>query len=238
MMNTIKVSIIVPVYRCEKWIGQCVESILTQTYNNIELILIDDGSPDSSGEICDHYADQDHRIIVFHKENGGANSARYYGLKRAKGQYVMFVDGDDWINPDTIEKCVEQAVSKEMDCILFSYMKEYEGKSIQNRIFEQDFFYDEKKSEKYIHRRLVGASGEAMRQPHRIDNLSSMCMKLYKIEAARKGRFVSERTVGTSEDTLFNLYALEHCRIGYLNQCFYHYRRMNSESITTHYKPE
>ena len=102
MMNK-KVSVIVPVYKSELFLEKCVQSILSQTYKNIELILVDDGSPDNSGKMCDNYAQKDERVIVIHKENGGTCSARNAGLECVKGQYLMFVDGDDWLTSDCIE---------------------------------------------------------------------------------------------------------------------------------------
>lgn len=100
-----KVSIIVPVYNAEKYLRECVESVLCQTLSDIELILVDDGSTDSSPTLCDQYAAQDRRVKVIHKPNGRAASARNAGLRVASGEYVAFVDADDWISPDMYEKC-------------------------------------------------------------------------------------------------------------------------------------
>ena len=91
-----KVSIIVPIYKAEKYLHRCVDSIIAQTFTDWELLLVDDGSPDRSGEICDEYTGRDNRIRVIHKENGGVSSARNAGLDVAKGQWVVFVDSDDW----------------------------------------------------------------------------------------------------------------------------------------------
>lgn len=101
-MNNFLVSVIVPVYNVEKYISKTVKSLINQDYNNIEIILVDDGSPDNSGEIIDNLALKDSRIVVIHKENGGVSSARNAGLKIAKGKYVTFVDGDDWVDKDYI----------------------------------------------------------------------------------------------------------------------------------------
>ena len=98
-----KISIIVPVYNVEKYLGKCIESILNQTFRDFELILVDDGSTDSSGKICDEYSLKDSRIKVIHKENGGLSSARNTGLDIAKGEYIGFVDSDDWIEMDMYE---------------------------------------------------------------------------------------------------------------------------------------
>lgn len=95
-----KVSIIVPVYKAEKYLNRCIDSILAQTFTDWELLLIDDGSTDRSGDICDEYAKKDTRIRVFHKENGGVSSARNLGLDSAQGEWVTFIDADDYILPD------------------------------------------------------------------------------------------------------------------------------------------
>ena len=95
------ISVIVPVYKVEQYLPKCVESILNQTYPNLELLLVDDGSPDGCGKICDGYAERDSRVRVIHKKNGGLSDARNAGIDAARGDYLAFVDGDDWIEPDT-----------------------------------------------------------------------------------------------------------------------------------------
>ena len=104
---SIRVSIIVPVYNAEKYLRECVESVLGQTLSDIELILVDDGSTDGSPALCDRYAVQDHRVKVIHKPNGRAASARNAGLRAASGEHVAFVDADDWISPDMYEKMLQ-----------------------------------------------------------------------------------------------------------------------------------
>ncbi len=99
-----KISVIVPVYNVEKYLERCVESIFKQTYKNIEIILVDDGSTDNSGKICDKFLKKDERVKVIHKENGGLSDARNAGLEILSGKYIMFVDSDDWISPAMVEK--------------------------------------------------------------------------------------------------------------------------------------
>lgn len=96
-MGAPKISVIVPVYKVEQYLPRCIDSILAQTFTDFELLLIDDGSPDNSGHICDEYAEKDSRIRVFHKENGGVSSARNVGIAKAEGEWISFVDADDWI---------------------------------------------------------------------------------------------------------------------------------------------
>ena len=117
------VSVIVPVYKVEDYIRECIDSILAQTYPDFELILVDDGSPDSCGRICDDYAKGDNRIKVVHKVNGGISSARNAGLEVAKGEWIMHVDGDDWIEPDMIESLIEAAQVTGADLVFGDFMK-------------------------------------------------------------------------------------------------------------------
>ena len=117
------VSIIVPIYKVEDYIRECIDSILAQTYPDFELILVDDGSPDSCGRICDDYAKGDNRIKVVHKVNGGLTSARNAGLEVAKGEWIMHVDGDDWIEPDMIESLIEAAKAAEADLVFGDFIK-------------------------------------------------------------------------------------------------------------------
>ena len=101
------ISIIVPVYRVEPYLHQCIDSILNQTYRNIEILLIDDGSPDRCGEICEDYSEKDERVRVFHTENRGLAAARNLGINRSRGEYIGFVDSDDWIEPDMYETLIQ-----------------------------------------------------------------------------------------------------------------------------------
>lgn len=115
--NRPAVSIIVPVYKVEGYLVRCLESLLKQTFIDFEILLINDGSPDRSGEICDEYALKDSRIRVFHKNNGGVSSARNLALDYAKGEYVTFVDSDDWIDAD----CLKRALNLSNKKILIYY---------------------------------------------------------------------------------------------------------------------
>lgn len=112
------ISVIVPVYNTEKYLRKCIESILSQSYRNIELLLINDGSPDSSAEICREYLDKDKRCYYFEKENGGLSDARNYGIERAKGEYITFVDSDDFFLEEAIEKLHATALLGESDLVV------------------------------------------------------------------------------------------------------------------------
>lgn len=120
-----KISIIVPVYNVEKYLDECVKSLLVQTHTDLEILLIDDGSKDNSGKICDEWAKRDSRIFVFHKENGGASDARNYGLCHATGDYVGFVDSDDYIMPQMYERLLELSKQCDADISVINVAKLY-----------------------------------------------------------------------------------------------------------------
>lgn len=117
-----KVSIILPIYNVEKYLEKCVNSVINQTYQNIEIILVDDGSKDSSGRICDELVESDNRIKVIHKKNGGLASARNAGYEVATGEYLMYIDSDDVIKNDIAEKCVS-AMEKNDQMLLYLDMR-------------------------------------------------------------------------------------------------------------------
>lgn len=122
-----KISIIIPIYKVEKYLRQCVDSVLSQSYKDIEVILVDDGSPDCSPQICDEYAEKDSRVKVIHKENGGVADARNYGLLNAKGDYVVFLDSDDFYTDDkAIENWVKRLAKTSADILIFGYKKYYQ----------------------------------------------------------------------------------------------------------------
>lgn len=119
-MSSHKVSVIVPVYNVEKYLERCILSIINQTYKNIEIILVDDGSKDSSGEICDNFAEKDTRIKVIHRVNGGVSDARNAGLDNATGEFIYFIDSDDYIHKDLIKDNLEKLIEKDADIICFN----------------------------------------------------------------------------------------------------------------------
>ena len=151
-----EISIIVPVYQVEKYIRQCIESILAQTFTDFELILVDDGSKDNSGKICDEYAEKDKRIRVIHKENDGLSDARNKGLDNASGNYFMFVDGDDYIAPNMAECLYKKISEAKVDIAACNYRYIFEdGKkdfSTENKaeiINANEIFYNRKNERNY-----------------------------------------------------------------------------------------
>lgn len=127
------VSVIVPVYNVEKYLARCIQSVCGQSYQGLEIILVDDGSKDKSGVICDEYAEQDGRIKVIHKENGGLGDARNAGVEKAEGKYLLFVDSDDRIHENLVRDTVETAEKNQADMVIFDYIGEEENGNLTDR---------------------------------------------------------------------------------------------------------
>ena len=130
MVQSPSVSIIVPVYNIEKYVSCCIDSILAQTFKDLELLLIDDGSQDGSGTICDHYASKDGRVKVIHKPNGGVASARNVGLREAKGTWIVYVDGDDWIEPTMLDGMLQEAQRTDADVVICDFKFAYSDRKV------------------------------------------------------------------------------------------------------------
>ncbi len=117
------ISVIIPVYKVEEYLDRCLESVLNQTYRNLEVVLVDDGSPDLSGKMADEWAKKDNRVTVYHKDNGGQSSARNYAAPKTSGEYIMFVDSDDWIERDCVEYLYNLLKKNEADFITAEYCR-------------------------------------------------------------------------------------------------------------------
>ena len=193
------ISIIIPVYNAEPYLHRCVESILSQTFADFELLLIDDGSPDKSGAICDEYAEIDERIRVFHKENGGVSSARNIGLDNATGEWVTFIDSDDLL-PNTM--VFKTAASYNADMIIFSYIENYNK---HNKIIE------------VIDEEVNTARGKNRILEKYLDSgiLKCICSKFIKRELIGDVRFDTNIRLG--EDTLFIFQCLNNAQSFSLN---------------------
>ena len=113
------VSIVIPIYNVEKYLNECVDSVIVQTYHDLEIILVDDGSTDNSGKLCDEYKKIDDRIKVIHQKNGGLSAARNTGMDSAIGEYLYFLDSDDYIEPQTVERLVDTIEQEKADIVLF-----------------------------------------------------------------------------------------------------------------------
>ena len=230
------VSIIVPFYNVENYMNCCIDSLINQSYRNLEIILVDDGSPDDCPKICDEYAEKDGRVKVIHKTNGGISSARSFGLDAAIGEYVMLVDGDDWLDKDAVQSCITSINGDDnVGLVSFPYIREYPNASLPVHFFEGNKRFNDKDAEVF-YRQLFGPVGKECSKPEQIDKLVSCCMKLYRSDVAKKGKFFDTKEVGSCEDGLFNMFALHNCgEIVYLDTCFYHYRKTTG-TLTSSYR--
>ncbi len=165
MEKELKFSVLVPVYNVEKFIAECIESILRQTYPNFELILVDDGSPDESGKICDEYAARDERIKVFHKPNGGALQSRCFAVEKASGDYYIFVDSDDFIADDCLEMLRGYIERYDADCIIYGLQWLKPGGT--EKVLCHEAYYD----------RLITDKAEIFRLVMCDEIYNSMCRK-------------------------------------------------------------
>ncbi len=138
-----KVTVIVPVYNAQSYLDRCVGSIVNQTHENLQILLVDDGSTDESGHLCDTWAQNDKRIQVIHKENAGAGMARNTGLEYITGDYVLFVDSDDYIALDTVEKCIDSINEHHSDTVVFGYNFASDGGNTPEQIYADSLCYDE-----------------------------------------------------------------------------------------------
>jgi glycosyltransferase involved in cell wall biosynthesis len=137
-MNKDKVSIVVPIYKVEKYIHRCIDSIVNQTYSNLEIILVDDGSPDSCGEIADQYQKTDPRIRVVHKQNGGLSDARNHGMNLVTGDFIMFVDSDDWLAEEMIAMMIKNSLAYQADVVQSAFYYAYDDKLLVDHRHHQE----------------------------------------------------------------------------------------------------
>lgn len=208
-----KISVIIPVYNTEKYLHRCIDSVLAQTFIDFELLLIDDGSKDSSGAICDKYAEKDSRVRVFHKENGRVSSARNVGLDNAQGEWVTFVDSDDWISKDYLE---EMMTHSDSDLVIADFTVEGEGQWNEDLSIGK---WQGNDLNKIIESRIGIARIAA-----------SMC-KLLKKSLIGQIRFYTELT--TQEDALFMFrYLCVVQNIQIIAQKGYHYNRETIGSLS------
>ncbi len=223
-----KISIIVPIYNVEQYLRECLESLIKQTFQDIEIIAVNDGSLDGSGQICDQYALMDERVKVFHQANAGVSEARNYGLEHASGEWILFVDGDDWVEPSLCQTLLQAAMQSKADLVLCGHFWNYPNQEYPVRMFSEDRYIDPLNI-----RRIILDS--TLVESSCVSNATYVWGKLWRSSLLRGNvRFKSNLKWG--EDQLFNLNGLTNVtRAFHLKQSLYHYR-INATSITNSYK--
>ena len=215
-----KVSVNVPIYNVEKYLPKCLDSLMVQSLKNIEFILVNDGSTDASGSICEKYAELDARFRVFHKTNGGLASARQYALEKAKGEYFISCDSDDWVEPTMYAELYEKAKASDADMVIC------------------DFYYNYSDGRQVAANNIPsGCSRDALIRDVLMRKITgSTCNKMVRTDIYRQYNLSWEKDINLGEDLLMFLKLL-HCpiHVAVLPKPFYHYRRiMNANTYTNH----
>lgn len=234
----VKFSIVVPIYNVETYIGELIESIQKQTLEEIEIILVDDGSPDKSGEICDKYAVNDKRIHVIHKTNGGVSAARNDGLEKATGEYIMFCDSDDWLPLDALQKLYDEAKRTDADVVI-------------GEVFQSDHGID--KMAKFYSKNFISDDIEFIRKMIQADFYKTYCPMPHPDgpafgyggpwnKAVRRSLIIDNdikfdvRVKGIFDDIIYTAYILANAKkVSYIQEPVYYYRIL-STSITHTFK--
>ena len=216
----VKLSVIIPVYKAQQFIAKCIESVLNQTFSDFELLLIDDGSPDLSGEICDKYALSDNRINVIHQKNQGVSAARNNGLDKACGEFIIFIDSDDWIEPLFFETYFEEL------------------KNYPSQLIYQGFINDLKDKTTYLelpNKRYKGSEiTEALFEVEYRECLGGACNKIFHRSIIEDHKIRFSPSLSYGEDKIFTLqYSMNINSITLLSKCYYHYNRTLENSLSS-----
>lgn len=210
-----KISVIVAVYKAEKYLYRCLNSLVEQTFDDYEVVLVDDGSPDNSGVICDRFADQYPFVRVIHKENGGLSSARQCGIDHAKGEYTIHVDSDDWVELTMLEELYREAKLNDADMVICDY-------------------FEIKKKERYVQQKPTALNADAVLRNIVSGKIQAYCCnKLIRRSCYEKYHITFPLGVNFEDMFVMCTFCLHDIRIAYLGKAFYHYDRyINKESIT------
>lgn len=215
-MNQELISVIIPVYNVEKYLDRCLESVLNQTYKNLEIILVDDGSTDNSGNMCDEYVKKDQRVVVIHKKNGGASTARNVGLDCAQGQYIGFVDSDDWIKLDMYEYLYNLLHAYDADISMCLFTRKQ--KDMQSKICSEKVdILEHSDLDKFFYR----LNGEA--------SLYGVYNRLYKRKTISGIRFMENKI---TEDVLYTYQVYKEAKRLVVSNLVKYYYFMNESGVT------
>ncbi len=217
------ISVVVPIYNVEKYLRLCLDSLLVQTYTNFEVLMINDGSPDDSANICKEYLAKDRRFQYFEKENGGLSDARNYGIEHSKGEYITFVDSDDWLKETFLADLYEAITRTGADIALSTYIKYDDLQSVYNIPVIGEYYERIWMSDEFIR--------ELPQLEMKDNSYSTSWAKLFKKELFCTIRFPKGKLI---EDTRTNIKLfLESSRLVYINKCLYFYRIRGGSIIQT-----
>lgn len=213
------ISVIIPVYNTEKYLKKCVLSVLNGGVEDIEILLIDDGSTDNSGALCDHLAEKYHKIKVFHKENEGLSETRNLGIKKAEGKYLCFIDSDDFLEEGSLFKMLKKAESKKAEISVFGLIIDMEG-SFKEFVFDGSYILTQENKNSHF----ISLKDKCL--------LDSCCNKLYLTSFVRESGVLMPNGE-YFEDTYFNLCLWnKFSKCAVFSDCYYHYLKRKEKSIT------
>lgn len=222
-----KISIVIPCYNVEKYIAKCIDSVINQTYGNLEIICINDGSTDRTLSLIENFRIGDKRIVLIDQENKGLSTTRNLGIEKSTGEYILFVDSDDWLEYDCLERILN--VQGQYDVICFPYYSDFKNISLSKRFGINGSF-----PASTLQRKIVGPIDNEVRNIEKLDSLATVWGKLYRLDVIKAIEFHEVKEIGTWEDGIFNLRVLENCNNSYiLDVPLYHYRRDNENSYTS-----
>ncbi|MFM1792614.1 MAG: hypothetical protein RLZZ252_968 [Bacteroidota bacterium] len=228
------ISVIVPIYNVERYLAQCLDSIIGQTYSALDIILVDDGSTDGSKTIAEQYAAKDERVTLISQENQGLSGARNTGMAVAKGEFLVFVDSDDWLDPAILEEAIN-TIDPSIDLVGWGYERVFETHSnLGSTWFWEDTQFGVKEVKEKLFARMIGPSNEDLRNLMSVDNFSMAWSKMYRRSVIQEGELVFAPTqIYGSEDVLFNIQFLHRCQGAFiLVRPGYKYRKDNQYSLT------
>lgn len=209
------ITIIIPVYKVENYLKRCLNSVIRQDYSNLEILLIDDGSPDKSGEICDLFAQKDSRIVVVHKKNGGVSSARNKGIEIAKGEYICFLDADDYLRSNYVSSMFEAIESKKSDLVVATSYNRMFTKCVHEYVDEKNIIFDD----------FQNNTTDIFLDYH----LNSPWCKFFKRNIIRNNDIFFLEKIGWGEDRCFVFDYLKYCKkISFINKEIYVYNSLLS----------
>lgn len=224
------ISVIVPIYKVEQFLEKCVDSIINQSFRELEIILVDDGSPDGCPLLCDAYAEKDFRIKVIHKQNGGLIAARKSGVEIATGDYITFVDGDDWIAPDMYQKVADSIEKHNADCVITQFYFAYEDRQTASQYLLDKEYYSRQEIESDVYPKML-FSGKW----YQFGIFPNCWTKVFRADILRKHIFDVDDRIRLGEDIAFTYPCLMDCQsLSFVDDPLYFYRQ-NPESMTAAY---
>jgi glycosyltransferase involved in cell wall biosynthesis len=213
-----KVSVIVPVYNCEKYISNCLDTILNQTYTNIEIVIVNDGSSDGSEKIIKRYKERDNRIVYCYQNNSGPSAARNKGIQNSRGEYLVFIDSDDTVNKNYIESMLNKMINSNSDLVSCGY----KDISVYGVWDCTDFQFDNSVSMHTFMEMVCKGTGGVL------------WGKIYKVEIIKKFNLEMDKNIFMSEDLVFVLQYASHCKsFAAIKEYLYNYNRLNQNSISS-----